>query len=123
VSWAESSSWQIVTGVKDRLVNGRSHHPPRSSWVTTRVALSRSYSVTIGHIVISLNNFRTPISNAVAVTVVTHAQIARFGVEDDHYGRGWHTETASVVADNDSAWCTAPFVGHSIMRALASTHS
>jgi len=52
-----------------------------------------------------------------------HAQLARFGVEDDHHGRGGHTETASVMAENGSAWCAAPFVGHSIMRASASTHS
>jgi hypothetical protein len=37
--------------------------------------------------------------------------------------RGWHTETASVVAENGNAWCTAPFVGHSIMRASGWTHS
>lgn len=56
-------------------------------------------------------------------TVVMHAQLARFGVEDDHHGRGWHTETASVMAKNGSAWCATPFVGHSIMRTSASTHS
>jgi hypothetical protein len=52
-----------------------------------------------------------------------HAQLGRFGVEGDRDGRGWHTETASVVAENGSAWCAAPFFGHSIMRAPASTHS
>ena len=38
-------------------------------------------------------------------------------------GRGWHTETASVMAENGSAWCAAPFAGHSIMRASVWTYS
>ena len=45
------------------------------------------------------------------------------GVEDDHHGRGWHTDTASVMAENGSAWCGASFVWYSIMRTSASTRS
>jgi hypothetical protein len=45
------------------------------------------------------------------------------GVEGDHHGRDWHDETASVMAENGSAWCAASFVGHSIVRASASAHS